>query len=242
MLDFNRECHSTQPINISINELIERSVTPEENTRKYLGASAIGSECLRKIQFDWMVDAIHPARLRDIFARGHFFEQLTRNHLIKAGFKFAALERLGFKALDGLFRGNADGILIDGPDLLKYPCLWEHKCSGAKSWRAIERDGLEKSYPQYAAQVAIYQAYLKVTEHPALFTVVNADNCERLHFLVPFNAERAQQWSDRSVTVIEATKAGELLERVTDNPADWRCKMCGHRERCWSDEHERNWP
>ena len=118
MLDFNRECHSAQPINISINELIERSVTPEANTRKYLGASAIGSECLRKIQFDWMVDPVHPARLRDIFARGHFFEQLTRNHLIKAGFKFAAPERLGFKALDGLFRGNADGILIAGPDLL----------------------------------------------------------------------------------------------------------------------------
>ena len=240
MLDFNRECHSAQPINISINDLIERSVAPEENTRKYLGASAIGSECPRKIQFDWMVDPVHPARLRDIFARGHFFEQLTRNHLVKAGFKFAAPERLGFKALDGLFRGNADGILIGGPDLpgLGYPCLWEHKCLGAKSWRAIERDGLEKNYPQYAAQVAIYQAYLNVTEHPALFTIVNADNCERLHFLVPFNAEHAQQWSDRAVTVIEATKAGELLERVTDNPADWRCKMCGHRERCWSDEHK----
>ena len=68
--------------------------------------------------------------------------------------------------------------------------------------------------------------------------MINADNCERLHFLVPFDAERAQQWSDRAVTVIEATKAGELLGRVTDNPADWRCKMCGHRERCWSDEHE----
>jgi hypothetical protein len=90
MLDFNRERHSAQPINISINDLIERSVAPETNTRNYLGASAIGLDCLRKIQFDWMVDAVHPARLRDIFARGHFFEQLTRNHLVKAGFKFAA--------------------------------------------------------------------------------------------------------------------------------------------------------
>lgn len=240
MLDFNREYHATKPINISINERIERSVTLEANTRKYLGASAIGSECLRKIQFDWMVDPVHPARLRDIFARGHFFEQLTRNHLSKAGFKFSAPERLGFKALDGLFRGNADGILIAGPDLpgLGYPCLWEHKTLGAKSFRAVERDGLEGGYPQYAAQVAIYQAYLDVTEHPALFTVINADNCERLHFLVPFDAARAQRWSDHAVTVITATKAGELLERVTDNPEDWRCKMCGHRERCWSGEHE----
>jgi len=33
--------------------------------------------------------------------------------------------------------------------------------------------------------------------------------------------------------VIEATRAGELLPRLTDDPIDWRCKLCGHRERCW---------
>ena len=80
---------------------------------------------------------------------------------------------------------------------------------------------------------AIYPAYLDVTDHPALFTVVNADSCEQLHFLVPFDAERAQAWSDRAVVVIEATRAGELLSRITDDPDDWRCKACGHRERCW---------
>jgi hypothetical protein len=31
----------------------------------------------------------------------------------------------------------------------------------------------------------------------------------------------------------EATRAGELLPRTTDDPTDWRCKLCGHRERCW---------
>ena len=81
--------------------------------------------------------------------------------------------------------------------------------------------------------VWVYQAYLKITEHPALFTATSADTCERLHVLVPFNAEQAQAWSDRAVTVIEATRAGELLPRITDDPQDWRCKLCGHRERCW---------
>ena len=82
---------------------------------------------------------------------------------------------------------------------LIYPLLWEHKAINAKNWRALERDGLEKTFPQYAAQVALYQAYLDIT-NPALFTALNADTCERLHFLVPFNAERAQLWSDRAVT------------------------------------------
>jgi len=97
----------------------------------------------------------------------------------------------------------------------------------------IERDGLKGLYAVYAAQVAIYQAYLDVT-NPALFSVVSADTCERLHFLVPFDAQLAQATSDRAVAVIEATRAGELLPRVTENPKDWRCKNCTWRERCWA--------
>jgi len=50
---------------------------------------------------------------------------------------------------------------------------------------------------------------------------------------VPFNAERAQMWSDRAANIIEATRAGELLPRAYDDPEDWHCKVCAHRERCW---------
>jgi hypothetical protein len=234
MLDFNRANLSERPINGLLNELIERAEPPGENDRQYLGASAIGAECLRKIQFDWMCDSVFPARIKDIFARGHFFENVTRQHLIAAGFEFAPADRLEFMAADGLFRGHADGIIVAGPQVpgLVYPCLWEHKCVKAKGWRAIERDGLTGLYEIYAAQVALYQAYLDVP-NPALFGVVNADTCERLHFLVPFDAQLAQVGSDRAVIVIEATRVGELLPRITQDPDDWRCKICSWRERCW---------
>ena len=234
MLNFNREILSAQPINNLINALIEAAEPPGKNYRQYLGASAIGSDCLRKIQFDWLCDPQFPGRIKDIFARGHFFEEVTRQHLIAAGFKFAPTERLEFDAADGLFCGHADGIIIAGPDVqgLLFPCCWEHKCLKAKGWKAIERDGLTGLYKTYAAQVACYQAYLDVT-NPALFSVVNADTCERLHFLVPFDAQLAQTASDRAVTVIEGTRAGELLPRITEDANDWRCKMCSWRERCW---------
>jgi hypothetical protein len=233
-LDFNRSNLSDRPINQLINELIERAEPPSKNYRQYLGASAIGSECLRKIQFDWLCDPVFPARIKDIFARGHHAEDITRQHLIAAGFKFARPEQLGFKAVDGFFRGHADGIIIAGPEVpaLQYPCIWENKCLNNKGWKAIERDGLVKLHASYARQIAIYQAYLDVT-NPALFTVINADTCERLHFLVPFDAQLAQAMSDRAVTVIEATRAGELLSRITENADDWRCKICSHRDRCW---------
>jgi hypothetical protein len=235
MLDFNRANVSISPLSTALNELIEHVEPREENVRQYLGASSAGSECLRRVQYDWLVDPQHPTRTRDIFARGHFFEEVSRQHLIRAGFRFAPRERLHFAAADGLFRGHADGVLVAGPELsgVRYPAVWEHKCLGSKSWRAIERDGLEKARPEYAAQIWLYQSYLDATACPALFTATNADTCERLHLLLPFNAEYAQQISDRAVTVIEATRAGELLPRITDDKTDWRCKLCGHRERCW---------
>ena len=54
-----------------------------------------------------------------------------------------------------------------------------------------------------------------------------------LNFLVPFDPVLAQVTSDRAVMVIEATRAGELLPRVTDNPDNWKCRMCSHFARCW---------
>jgi hypothetical protein len=234
VLNFNRKILSAEPINELINQLIDAAEPPGENYRQYLGASAIGSDCLRKTQYDWFCDPQFPGRIKDIFARGHFFEEVTRQHLIKAGFKFAPAERLEFLAADGLFRGHADGIIIDGPVVpgLLYPCCWEHKCLKDKGWKAIERDGLTGLYKTYAAQVACYQAYLDVT-NPAVFSVVNADTCDRLHFLVPFDAQLAQMMSDRAVTIIEATRAGELLDRIASTPDDWRCKMCSWQKRCW---------
>ena len=122
MLDFNRAILSAQSISVSINDLIERSAPAEVNERQYLGASTIGSECLRRIQFDWMSNPAHPARTRDIFARGHFFEQLSREHLVRAGFQFATNKSLNFSAAGGLFRGHADGIITVAPGSLKIGC------------------------------------------------------------------------------------------------------------------------
>jgi hypothetical protein len=236
-VDFNRANLSIEPINVAINDSIERAAaTTAELPRPYLGASIVGHECLRRVQYDWWCRPVLAARTREIFDRGHYFEERARQRLIAAGFRFAPPEALAFTAAGGALRGHADGIIIHGPDLLGayliYPLAWEHKALNAKGWREVERDGLEKKYPQYLAQLSLYQAYLDVT-NPALFTVTNADTCEQLHFLVPFNAERAQLWSDRAVAIIEATRAGELLPRGYDDPNEWRCRMCPHKERCW---------
>jgi hypothetical protein len=235
MLDFNSADLSESVLNVRINQLIEAQAPPPENTRLYLGASSIGSECSRKIQFDWWLKSKHPVLDLDRFERGHFFEALSRDRLRAAGFKFEPdASKLEFIAIDGYFRGHADGLLIAGPPVqgLTYPCIWEHKAVKAKNWRELDRVGLLKKYMPYAAQVWMYQFYLKHT-NPAFFTFVNSDTCERLHFLLPFDAAYAEFWTERAAAIIKATQAGELMDRGHKAPSDWRCKCCGHTERCW---------
>jgi hypothetical protein len=239
MLDFNRSNLASANINTAIGAALDAGALREqrEERRTYLGASGIGSECLRKVQYDWQCDPVHPARTKRIFARGHMFEEITVKAFALAGFRMErGTARTGFSAADGTFRGHCDGIILDGPAIegLRYPCLWEHKALGASGWRKLEKDGIRKAYPQYFDQCQLYMAYLELDESPALFTAVNSDNCEILHQLVEFDAEAAQAASDRAVSVIKATQAGELLPRIADKPTDWRCKMCSHKERCWA--------
>lgn len=239
IINFNRANLSTADINTAINNALDYAALTEqrEERRNYLGASGIGSECLRRVQYDWQCDSVYPARTKTIFARGHAFEEITVKAMAAAGFR---MERgtpgTVFSAADGMFRGHADGKIITGPPIerLSYPCLWEHKALGASGWRKIEKDGLRKAYPQYFDQCQLYMAYLDLDQNPALFTATNADTCHRLHLLVPFDADAAQAASDRAVRVIQATLAHELLPRITEKgPTDWRCKMCSHSGRCW---------
>jgi hypothetical protein len=159
-INLNRLNRSLNPLNVVVNDAVEQaSLTKHasDQPRGYLGASLIGDECTRKIQFEWMTGSTFPARVHSIFERGHYFEFESRQQLVDAGFAFAPAEALGFIAADGLMAGHADGVIIRLPAgvELGVPALWEHKALNAKNFRAVERDGLAKVFPRYAAQVAL---------------------------------------------------------------------------------------
>jgi hypothetical protein len=108
----------------------------------------------------------------------------------------------------------------------------------ARNWRACVKDGVVVSKPVYAAQIALYQAYMDASvpglaSNPALFTAINKDTAELHHELVPFNAELAQRMSDRAVRILSATDAGELLPRIARDRDHFECRMCSWADRCW---------
>ena len=107
-----------------------------------------------------------------------------------------------------------------------------------KNWRDTAKKGVAVTKPIYAAQMAIYQAYMEpsipgIASQPALFTAINKDTQELWLELVPFDAALAQRMSDRAVKVITATQAGELLPRSFNDPTHFECRMCAWQDRCW---------
>jgi hypothetical protein len=241
VIDFNdadeHDRLQREPLNVQINTAVERATAAAAKlVRAYLGASIVGHECSRQIQYDWWCIPTLPARVRLLFDRGHAFEALIRAQLLQAGFLFAPPEALKFEALDGHLQGHADGIITSGPSLpgvyFVWPAIWECKALNAKNFRAVARNGFTATFPRYATQVALYQHFLN-KPNPALVSCVNANTCEVLHLALPFSAERARQAIERASEVIAATRAGELLPRFTNNPDDWRCGICPHTARCW---------
>ena len=169
---------------------------------------------MRQIQYDYLAIPkdegrdFEPRTLR-IFEAGHRGEDIVADWLRLAGFDLrterADGRQFGFAALDGRFKGHIDGCLVAGPVPLEYPLLWENKALGASSWKDVVKRGLVLSKPVYAAQIALYQAYLDLP-NPALFTALNRDTMELYSELIPFDPSLAQTMSDRAVEVVRASR------------------------------------
>jgi hypothetical protein len=252
MLDYNSTSRATEAVNAAIDAALQ-SANAATLPRDYLGGSRLGHACERALQFEFVrapkdEGANFNGRLLRIFGIGHALEDLAVDWLRGAGFDLytrkggrADGEQFGFSVAGGRIRGHVDGIIAGGPPVpgLAFPALWECKTMNAKSWRETASKGVTVSKPVYAAQIAVYQAYMDATvpgiaENPALFTAINKDTADLYHELVPFDAALAQRMSDRAVRVLRATDAGDLLPRVANQPDHFECRMCPWARRCWN--------
>lgn len=248
MLDFNHRPTLSESLTGRIDVALQTEAQARP-PRDYLGASRLGVACDRALQYEYLRVPVDEGRslagrtLR-IFAAGHVFETLAIDWLRAAGFELytetSRGEQYGFSAVSGRLRGHVDGVLAGGPESagLSYPALWECKSLNARSWKEVVKRGVTLAKPVYAAQIALYQAYLEpqipgISRNPALFTAINKDTAE-IHFeCVPFDGALAQQASDRGVRVLQACDAHELLPRISRDPSHQECRRCPWQDRCW---------
>ncbi|NBV07202.1 MAG: hypothetical protein EBS06_08240 [Proteobacteria bacterium] len=248
MLDFNHRPKISEKINL----LIDKALTTEhskQTSRDYLGASRLGASCSRALQFEYTdtpkdEDQNFTGRILKIFQAGHVFEDLIIGWLKNAGFNLVTRkqngDQFGFFAAKGKLKGHIDGVIIDAPEDLgfAFPMLFECKSLNNKSWKEVEKKGLAVAKPIYAAQVAIYQAYMEsqiegICKNPALFTAINKDTAEIYFELIEFDKTLAQKTSDKAVMILRATEAHELLPRIATDSTHFECKFCPWQQRCW---------
>ena len=267
MLDLNHGsgCRYREPardpgVAAAVNAAIDAALIARNRAqppRNYVSTSGLGRDCLRQIQYDFLGvpkddgGDFGPATLR-IFEAGHRGEDVVADWLRAAGFDLRTHRKdgsqFGFSVLDGRFRGHIDGCLVAGPAAMAYPALWENKCLGASSWNDVVKRGVAVARPVYAAQIALYQAYMELPE-PALFTALNRDTWELHAELLPFDAVLAQRMSDRAVEVVRASDVRDWLPRAVGDPASVLCRggwttgwhaPCPWRERCWGRGEQSN--
>jgi len=208
--------------------------------RKYIGASSIGDECSRKIQYRYLnypSEKPFTAKTLRIFQFGHSIEDQAAGWIRDAGFDLRTEdkygEQFGFSIADDEIRGHIDGVVCNGPFDAPYPMLWECKSANDNKFKAFERHGVAKANPTYATQIALYQAYMELTETPCLFTVVNKNTSDIYYEIVPFNQVLAQSASDKAVNILTASKANDMLPRIAQNKDFFLCKFCEFQNACW---------
>ena len=248
ILDYNLTKSISEQITEQIDQALE-SVEQQKTPRSYLGASRLGEECQRRLQFEYWQQPVDKGQhfrgqLLRIFQFGHQFEELAIGWLKAAGFELYTETReggqFGFSAVGGKLKGHVDGIFNSAPAGIGMMCpaLWECKSMNNKSWKDTVKRGVVLSKPIYAAQVALYQAYMEamvpgISQNPALFTAVNKDTCELYFEWLPFDAGLAQQCSDKAVAILQACESGELLPRISTDAGHYLCKMCPWKQQCW---------
>jgi len=242
MIDFNRTPKDAfaDAFVATINAAMEKD-NQAQPRRPYLGGSRLGEECARMLQYEYSgapKSRQFPGEVLRIFDRGHDSEARMIRRFKLAGFQIVTEGRnggqIGFDTAQGRIKGHADGVITAAPIDMKTPALWEHKCLGSKAWNATAKNGVRKEKPVYAGQIATYQAYLQLTDAPALFTAENADNGQLYAELVPFDPALAQACTDRGVQVIQATEAGETLPRPYASSDFYKCRLCDYQKECWS--------
>ena len=227
-----------EPLNVEINAAVERAAAAAARLSRLVPRRLRSSDTNAHVRSSTTGCARRSCQLAcaSSLIAAMPSKSLILAQLILAGFLFAPQEALEFMALDGYFAGHADGIVTSGPDLsdahFVYPAIWECKALNAKNFRAVVRSGFAATFPRYATQVALYQHFLD-KPNPALVSCVNADSCETLHLVLPFDATRAKEAIACAQAIIDTTRAGDLLPRFTGDPENFQCRICQHRRRCW---------
>ncbi len=197
----------------------------EDAPRDYIGASSIGSECLRQIWFQFKgvkAEAV-PSKFRKAWAIGKILEGMIIEWLIKAGIQVEQTDKT-YQA-DGMpyFQGHFDGIMT----WRKKRAILEIKTAKHASYTIFVKKGLQVWNPQYYAQIQSYMGMSGI--HSAHIIVLDKDSGELADEAVTFNADVYESLKDKARLIYEAPCEPP---KINGSPLFFKCKMCQFNKVC----------
>ncbi len=221
------------PPNRLIEMIDEAYASKKERPRFYLGASAIGHECERKLWFNFRFMGLESfsGRMLRLFARGQREEDYAIGNLRAAGCEVQETDpNTGrqFAFLSGGFGGSCDGIILSGvPEAPDKPHVLEIKTHSKKSFDDLVANGVEKSKPQHYVQMQVYMAAFDIDR--ALYYAVCKDD-DRLHIERVKHDQQVSKWAvERAQRIIYDNR---IPPPLSTDPTWYQCKFCSAHAAC----------
>jgi hypothetical protein len=214
-----------EPIHTTINAINQahEAKNATSKPRPHMGVSQLGKadEAEIWLAFRWAFQPFFSGRILRLFRRGHREEETVVADLIAAGMDVRetgwSQRKLNFGAH---VEGSCDGIIMSGvPEAPKKPHLLEIKTISKSRFATLNKEGLEKSNPEYWVQVQCYMNGTGIDR--CLFIAVCKDNDEIYTERVKYDAAVARYYIERGQRIALADR---IPDRAINNPSDWRGK------------------
>lgn len=230
---------ATQPTVQAIYATWEKRGNSQKGHRRHLGASLLGEECARSLwyTFRWSTDLLHEGRLLRLFDRGQLEEARFVRELLNAGIKVLEVDaatgrQFLFSKCQGHVGGSMDGVGKGFPESPEKWHVLEFKTHGDKSFKELASKGVKESKPTHYAQMQLYMGWA-LEQAPgierAFYLAVNKNNDELYSERIRFDEKAFDSLMRKAWDIV---KSPIPLEKLSQDPTFYKCKMCNHRDNC----------
>lgn len=208
--------------------------TIKDDVRDYIGASSIGSDCLRQIWYQYkgvQAESV-PAKIRRTWAIGKRLEGLIIDWLDESGVKIELLAKTLQAKEVPIFQGHIDALVsVD-----EQKSILEIKTAKDASFNIFIKTGLKAWNPQYYAQVQSYIGMCRESEiselnriNSAYILVLNKDTSDISDELVLFDEDFYLELEDKALSISSAVA---IPPKINGSPLWYQCKTCKFKKVC----------
>ena len=211
-----------------LTKIIEKNLVdiPEEK-RNYIGASSIGSDCMRQVWYEFNGFEGEPftQKTKRIFQTGKNLESMIIDILNNCGLNVVdSWWDLKDSELP-YFRGHVDAVWCDDDGVGQH--IIEIKTAKDSSFKQFIKDGVKKWSPRYYAQIQSYMGMSGI--YSSYILVLNKDNSDLFDEKISFDPDYYEQLKLKARMIHDSKTEPP---KVSSSPSWYLCKMCKFRKVC----------